>query len=145
MTSVLELTSLENYYLEAISTPLRLFSVREHCGIGIVRHLYCAVPGLGYSILAARYSPVTSIFDLTKHISLLDVHGSFLSKEVGLGDCEQAHCGAWDWSGKVILPLLLSYIEVTSNFSLDAPPLHAGISKDTSTPVPCRTTHTHWL
>ena len=65
---------------------------------------------------------MTSIFDLTKHISLLDVHGSFLSKEVGLGDCEQAHCGAWDWSGKVIFPLLLSYIEVTSNFSLDAPP-----------------------
>ena len=92
----------------------------------IVRHLYCAVPGFGYSTLAARYSPVTSIFDLTKHISLLDVHGSFLSKEVGLGDCEQAHCGAWDWSGKVILPLLLSYIEVTSNFSLDAPPCMQG-------------------
>ena len=33
MTSVLELTSLENYYLEANVTPLRLFSVRGHCGI----------------------------------------------------------------------------------------------------------------
>ena len=33
MTSVLELDSLENYYLEANVTPLRLFSMRGHCGI----------------------------------------------------------------------------------------------------------------